>query len=130
MRALARIAAVAALSFGVSLPGVMSGGAGMPRFVSRDPSEPKPTKLERARAKGKRDDPFFGIKSRGRNAAQRRAARMADAYAKTGRRNRDLPTGAVGTPFKANARNAAFAAALKDGKTHNGALKLARRVAA
>jgi hypothetical protein len=78
---------------------------------------------------GKLSDPFFGILSRGRRGAKARAALMAAAYAKTGRRNRDVG-GRTSNPFKYRSRRAEFDATLKIGWSRNRAAKFARRVPA
>lgn len=136
MRALRALAGIAALTAGLSLPAIMSGGAGMPRFVRtpRAPGEERvDPKTKRAREKGKAKDPFYGIASRGRRGAGARARLVADALAKTARGRIAIRThgGKVKSkPFHSGARNDAFVAALNAGETHNGALKLARRVPA
>jgi hypothetical protein len=127
---LSSLVAASALSLGVGIPSRALGGAtGLPSGPSFGRGgRGKRTRFPKDHYRS--CDPYFGIKSRGRTGAKHRARLMAEAYAKLGRRNRDNPTGKPSNPFVSKARNAAFFAAIKDGNSHNQALRLARRVPA
>lgn len=96
----------------------------------------EPMRTVRDRARGRKDDPFFGIASNGRRGARERMLAMEAARATTTRGrigSRNMGGKVKSNVFNARttlgmARNAAFIAALNAGETHNGALKLARRV--
>jgi hypothetical protein len=74
------------------------------------------------RFRGRHNDPYLFIRSKGRNGAAFRAKLMAARMPK-------VPSG-MSLPFKSKARNDAFLAAAAAGEPRNAAMKIARRVPA
>jgi hypothetical protein len=129
------VAGLAAASLGVSAFADPHGGGSivLPSSERRAPRPPRvngkrpSTATSRGRYLGGLDDPYFGIKSRGRRGSRTRAAAMCQALASTKVGKRNMRGRITSRPFKSDGRNAAFLAALQSGKSHNAALKLARR---
>lgn len=140
-RAFTAAAAIAGLSYGAAFGNALREplgpvilGGNTPVHAQGPGGKRERVGTVRGRERGKATDPFFGIASKGRTGAKARAALMAEVYAKTGRRNRGLPTKAS-MPFNPRtkqgmARNAVFVRALTQGDSHNAALRRARRVTA
>jgi hypothetical protein len=145
-RAFTAAAAIAGLSYGAAFGNALGAPSFGPIVIETGPrvhvqgpgGKREPMRTVRDRARGKDKDPFFGIASKGRRGARERMLKMEAALATTPRGTLAKRThgGKVKSkPFLdrtplARARNAAFVAALNDGKGHNEALKLARRVSA